>query len=233
MDCAPGRSRIRYNWIFEFCKGVGFVSLIRLLIATSDVEAANIDASVLCQSGIAPIWVECRELSTLAGGDFDVVLLTGSLDRDNLALIGGLRESMPQAKFITILGYQCARAAQYLQSGVSGLLAEIPESKHLAEIVREIDSGAYHLDADIAQMLAMRQIKKMLEPFTLLSSREFDVFCLLAEGGRLQDIAEQLGISSKTVSNCQTQIKLKLGLENRGEIKRFAFSHGLISNKSL
>ncbi len=209
------------------------MSLIRLLIATSDAEPQGLDATALSQCGVAPSWIESDELPSLADGDFDVVLLADSLDRDNYAVIAGLRECMPQAKFIVTLGYQCGHAALYLQSGVSGLLAEIPEPGQLAEILRKICLGAYHLDPEIAQLLAMRQIKKILEPFVLLSSREFDVFCLLAEGGRLQAIAEQLGVSSKTVSNCQTQIKLKLKLGNRGEIKRFAFGHGLIIDKSL
>lgn len=75
----------------------------------------------------------------------------------------------------------------------------------------------------------MRQIKKWLEPFISLSSREFDVFCLLAEGCSLKTIAERLGINSKTVSNCQTAIKLKLALDSRQAIKTFAKYHGLIS----
>nr|WP_305891514.1 LuxR C-terminal-related transcriptional regulator [Methylomonas sp. SURF-1] len=68
-----------------------------------------------------------------------------------------------------------------------------------------------------------------MEPFNTLSSREFDVFCMLAEDFALQDIAEQLGISRKTVSNCQTSLKLKLGLQGRPTMKKFAESHGLIS----
>nr|WP_225587876.1 LuxR C-terminal-related transcriptional regulator [Methylomonas fluvii] len=79
----------------------------------------------------------------------------------------------------------------------------------------------------------MRQIKKQLEPFVSLSSREFDVFCLLAEGCSLQTIATQLGISSKTVSNCQTQIKLKLAIDNRDTLTEFANSHGLIMHKGV
>lgn len=209
------------------------MSLIRLLIATSDAEPVGMDASALYQCGVATSWVECNKLSSLAGGEFDVVLLTDTRESDNFALIRSFREYRPQVKFIVVLGHRYAQAGPYLQSGVSGLLAEIPESKQFAEILRKICVGAYYLDQNIAQLLAMRQIKKMLEPFVLLTSREFDVFCLLAEGGRLQAIAEQLGVSSKTVSNCQTQIKLKLKLGNRGEIKRFAFSHGLINDNSL
>nr|WP_305890925.1 LuxR C-terminal-related transcriptional regulator [Methylomonas sp. WSC-7] len=79
----------------------------------------------------------------------------------------------------------------------------------------------------------MRQIKKQLEPFSALSSREFDVFCLLAEDCSLQAIASQLGISSKTVSNCQTQIKLKLAIDNRGSLRKFADCHGLIIDNSV
>jgi DNA-binding CsgD family transcriptional regulator len=79
----------------------------------------------------------------------------------------------------------------------------------------------------------MRQIKKTLEPFVVLSSREFDIFCLLAEGCSLQTIAEQLGISSKTVSNGQTQIKLKLGIDNKQQFRQVAKIHGLMSEESL
>ena len=60
------------------------------------------------------------------------------------------------------------------------------------------------------------------------ASREFDVFCMLAEGCSLQVMANQLGVSSKTVSNCQSQIKAKLDLEARDEIIKFAKKHGLI-----
>jgi DNA-binding NarL/FixJ family response regulator len=67
-----------------------------------------------------------------------------------------------------------------------------------------------------------------LQPFAALSSREFDVFCLLAEGYRLQSIADRLNISRKTVSNCQSQIKLKLAVETRAAIAGVAKKHGLI-----
>jgi two-component system invasion response regulator UvrY len=56
---------------------------------------------------------------------------------------------------------------------------------------------------------------------------------LLAEGCSLQTIAEQLGISSKTVSNGQTQIKLKLGIDNKQQFRQVAKIHGLMSEESL
>jgi len=117
--------------------------------------------------------------------------------------------------------------------GVTGLLDAMPEPNQLFEIVRLIHQGEYYLDKQIAQLLAMRQIKKALEPFVVLSSREFDIFCLLAEGYSLQAIAEQLGVSSKTVSNGQTQIKLKLGIESKQQIRHMAKTHGLMIEKSL
>jgi DNA-binding CsgD family transcriptional regulator len=49
----------------------------------------------------------------------------------------------------------------------------------------------------------------------------------------LQAIAEQLGVSSKTVSNGQTQIKLKLGIESKQQIRHMAKTHGLMIEKSL
>ncbi len=163
----------------------------------------------------------------------DVVLLDEDSGHDTPALIQQLWAVAPACKIMLIIRHSCFQAVAYLQMGVTGLLDAMPASSQLLEIVRLVHQGEYYLDKQIAQLLAMRQIKKTLEPFVVLSSREFDIFCLLAEGCNLQTIAEQLGISSKTVSNGQTQIKLKLGIDNKQQIRHMAKIHGLMSEKSL
>ena len=159
----------------------------------------------------------------------DAVLLIDSPTRDNLALIRHLGSIAPSCKIIVSAPHSCANATAYLQAGVSGLLDALHPPEKLAGILRRVGAGEYYLDQNIAQLLAMRQIKKLLAPFATLNSREYDVFCMLAEGNSLQTIAGQLGISAKTVSNCQSQLKAKLSLESRDAIVAFAKKHSLIA----
>ena len=204
------------------------MSFIKLLIAKSGYEESEIDADSLRLCGIDVDSVEWNDLMTITSINVDAILLDDSPGQHSQILVQHLRSIRSTCKIIVSLRHSSAQAVSYLQLGVTGILDSFHEPRQMAEIIRHVCRGEYYLDKDIAQLLAMRQIKKLLEPFTSLSSREFDVFCLLAEGCSLKTIAEQLGINSKTVSNCQAIIKLKLALDSKQAIKKFAKSHGLI-----
>jgi two-component system invasion response regulator UvrY len=61
-----------------------------------------------------------------------------------------------------------------------------------------------------------------------LSHREFQIFCLFAEGQNANEIASDLSLSVKTVANYQTQIKEKLGVNSTTELVKLAISNGII-----
>lgn len=197
------------------------MSIIKLLITHSATESCPVDVSSLLLHDIQVRSVESDILMAGTEMGFDVILIVDSPMQDMQALIKHVRNLVPACKIIVKL-YDSSNAIAYLQAEVTGLLDSFHNVVRLAEIIRDVYLGEYYLDQSIAQLLAMRQIKKMLEPFSALSSREFDVFCLLAEGGSLQSISAQLGINSKTVSNCQTLIKLKLSLDSKQAIKKLA-----------
>ncbi|WP_415880293.1 LuxR C-terminal-related transcriptional regulator [Methylomonas sp. TEB] len=210
------------------------MSVIRLLLPAQGFAEISLNPKELENQGIAVITIEPDATEPMNLLALDVVLIDGDAALpDNLDLIDQIKGITPTCKFVALLSHSSAHALTYLQVGVTGLLRWFPDAAKLAEIIRTIVQGEYYLDQEIAQLLAMRQIKQQLEPFVSLSSREFDVFCLLAEGCSLQTVAAQLGISSKTVSNCQTQIKLKLAIDNRDTLTKFANSHGLIMHKGV
>jgi len=66
------------------------------------------------------------------------------------------------------------------------------------------------------------------DPVQQLSSREFEVFRLLADGKRIEEVADMLKISQKTVANYYTIIKQKLNVSSPVEMVRLAIRHGLI-----
>jgi DNA-binding NarL/FixJ family response regulator len=62
----------------------------------------------------------------------------------------------------------------------------------------------------------------------VLSAREFDVFCLLAQGYSTREAAEELKLSFKTVSNYASLIKDKLNVQTIAELVLLAYQHGII-----
>lgn len=201
---------------------------IHFLILQSEPETKRIDVDSMTMSGVAVSVISPMQLPNITHTP-DVVLLADAPNRDTLSQIKKLQTTFPASKLIVRGSQSCHQAITFLQAGVIGVLDSDHETKQLAEIVKQVYGNQCYLDSRIAQLLAIRHIKKLLEPFTALSSREFDVLCLLAEGAGLQSISNQLKVSSKTVSNCQSQIKAKLGLESREALVDFAQKHGLIA----
>ncbi len=117
---------------------------------------------------------------------------------------------------------------QALQAGAKGYIPKSSAANELVEAVQDIAKGKDHLDPDIAQRLAIQKARGRNTPFANLSTREFEIFCLLAEGSNVATIAERLSLSYKTVANYSTQIKNKLDVKTTAELARIAIRHGLI-----
>jgi two-component system invasion response regulator UvrY len=66
------------------------------------------------------------------------------------------------------------------------------------------------------------------DPLSLLSAREFEVFLLMADSKSVNDIAELLNLSPKTVGHHYTHMKSKLGISDVAGLTRLAIRHGLI-----
>ncbi len=117
---------------------------------------------------------------------------------------------------------------QALQAGARGYLPKSSAPEVLVEAVRQIAAGEVHIDGDIAQRLAFQKTRGRSSPFAGLSTREFEIFCLLAEGRNINEIAERLSLSYKTVANYSTQVKNKLGASTVADLARLAIRHGLL-----
>ena len=117
---------------------------------------------------------------------------------------------------------------QALQAGARGYIGKRSAPVVLVDAVRQIASGNIFIDPDIAQRLAYQKTTGNDSPFQILSTREFEILCLLAEGLSGNAIANRLALSAKTVANYATQIKSKLEVETNSELTRLAIRHGLV-----
>jgi two-component system invasion response regulator UvrY len=117
---------------------------------------------------------------------------------------------------------------QALQAGALGYLTKRSAPDVLVEAVTRVAAGEVHIDSEIAQRLAFQKTRGRTTPFSNLSTREFEIFCLLAEGINVADIAKRLSLSYKTVANYSTQIKGKLEVGTIAELTRLAIRHEII-----
>jgi DNA-binding NarL/FixJ family response regulator len=116
-----------------------------------------------------------------------------------------------------------------LAAGASGYLTKRSAPDALVSAVKRIAAGGRYIDSQIAERLAFQRARGRDSPFTALSTREFEIFCLLAEGRNTSDIADRLSLSYKTVANYTTQLKGKLGVDTLAELTRLAIRHGIIA----
>ncbi len=60
-----------------------------------------------------------------------------------------------------------------------------------------------------------------------LSPREREVLRLVALGHTQKEVADELGLSIKTVETYRTRLNVKLGFTSRAELVRYALAAGL------
>lgn len=135
----------------------------------------------------------------------------------------------PKAKIVIFTMHEnIAFATQALSAGARGYVAKSGLADDLLTAVREAAAGKTYISPNIAQKMVLQSISGEHNPIQRLSAREFEVFRMLAEGMGVDEIASNLNISQKTVSNYQTILKQKLGISNAVELVRLAIRHGVI-----
>lgn len=138
----------------------------------------------------------------------------------------------PQAKIVIFSMHEAVSfAAQALKAGVKGYVTKTGVADDLVQAVLDVSRGRTFLSQDVAQKVALQTLIGESNPLQQLTSREFEVFRLLAEGKRVEDVAEMLKISQKTVANYYTLIKQKLSVNSPVEMVRLAMKHGLIDTE--
>jgi DNA-binding NarL/FixJ family response regulator len=146
--------------------------------------------------------------------------------------IEGMRRILahePKARVLMFSMYEDAIfVRRALEAGAAGYLTKAAAPRVLVEAVATIASGRRFLSPDVAQMLALQPASSESSSHDVLSAREFEVLKLLVEGGTLNEIAQQLGLNPKTVSNHQSSIRQKLGAETATQLLRAAMRLGLI-----
>ena len=117
---------------------------------------------------------------------------------------------------------------QALQAGASGYITKSSDPQLLLEAIIKLSNNEKYIDPELAQELAIEKSRGQDSPLSDFSTREFEIFCMLAEGLNTSEVAKKLSLSYKTVANYSTQIKTKLDVATVADIARIAIRYNII-----
>jgi len=116
-----------------------------------------------------------------------------------------------------------------LDLGVLGYITKRSASQVMIDAVRQIASGTLFIGQEMMPYLVKSRNSENGDPLSTLSPREFEVFLLLADSKSVNEIAELLNLSPKTVGHHYTHLKNKLGINDIAGLTRLAIRQGLIN----
>ena len=122
--------------------------------------------------------------------------------------------------------------ARLLQVGASGYLTKGATMEEMIQAIRAVYSGQRYISPEIASRLAFKHVSDTAEsPFESLSERELQVMLMITMGMKVQEIAERLCLSPKTVNSYRYRIFDKLKVKNDVALTLLAIRHGLVESE--
>ena len=160
-----------------------------------------------------------------------VMLLDISLpDRNGIEVLKQVKKDKPE---LAVLMLSMHREDQYairsLKAGAAGYLTKQSAPRELVVAIRQVASGLKYVSAALAQTLAA-QVGDDHEapPHESLSDREYQTLLLIASGKTVGDIARELSLSVKTVSEYRARLLVKMKLKNSAELTHYAIRNNLL-----
>ena len=187
---------------------------------------------MLIRSGISRLLSDAGVSVVGEAGDADALLRLVALERPDVAIVDirmpptqtdeGLvaarlvRQRYPGTAVVVLSQYLAPRYAHRLladqPSGLGYLLKErVSDADTLLDALRRVAAGECVIDPEIVTRLMNQQSRD--SPVSRLSQREREILGLMAQGRSNMGIANELGVSERTVESASAQLFRRLNLE--------------------
>jgi two-component system invasion response regulator UvrY len=169
-----------------------------------------------------------RLMSTV---NIDLVILDIALPgKSGLEAIKDLKALKPSVRIIMLSMYPEERfAIKALKAGASGYLTKETAPEELINAIRVVHSGRNYITAFVAERI-VTELQDPVEkaPHERLSSREFEVMCMIGSGKTIKEIAGMLCLSDRTVSTYRARILQKMGFKNNAMLMHYVLENWLV-----
>lgn len=203
-----------------------------------------VDDHDLVRSGIRKVLEEVSGFKVVAeAGSGEDAIKLGRQHKPEVVLmdvkmpgIGGFEATRkllrldPDMKVLVVSTYENdVYPSRLLQVGASGYLTKGCSMGEVIKAIKAVYAGQRYISPEIASRLAFRHVSDKEEsPFDSLSERELQVMIMITKGMKVQDIAEKLHLSPKTVNSYRYRIFEKLQVKNDVELTLLAIRRGML-----
>lgn len=208
--------------------------MIRILIADDHGVVRRGLAQIVAASGDITVGGEASSaeeaLERARSERYDVVILDISMPgRSGLDAIGDILEACPGTRIIIMSVHPEEQfAVRCLRDGASAYITKDRADAEILPAIRAVASGRRYMTKGVAERLARRIGSDTgILPHERLTKREFQVLLLIGSGLTVSRIAEQLGLSARTVGTYHTRILAKMGLLTSAQLMKYVIDHGL------
>jgi two-component system invasion response regulator UvrY len=161
----------------------------------------------------------------------EVLLLDLSLP--DVSGLDVLKHAKAHYESVGVLILSAFPEAQYglnvLRGGASGFVGKGTEEAELFRAIRTVARGGRYVGPDLADLLVAGVRGDPNAPLhSILSEREFQIFCKLAQGESVSEIAARLFLSVKTVSTYRSRILEKMSMKSNADITTYALRNNLV-----
>ncbi len=163
-------------------------------------------------------------LQKIRQGNFSIVLLDISMGGQNsLDTLKQLKIEYPKIPVLVLSVYpEDNFAVRFIKAGAAGYLTKEQDPEILLEAIRKVASGGHYASRNLAEKLAFDFADRNKPPHEYLSDREYQVFTMIVEGKSLTKIAQELGLSVKTIGTHRTHILEKMKMQNNAQLVQYA-----------
>jgi DNA-binding NarL/FixJ family response regulator len=206
------------------------------------------DDHTIVREGIRMILAIHEDIEVIgeAANGIEAIEKTGKLCPDVVLMdiampgLGGLEAALeilkthPQSKVLVLTQYDDIEYIyRFLKAGAVGYVLKKAAGSELVSAIRTVYQGKSFIDPSVAEKVIQGFVSTSHsgseeDLYEKLSDREKQVLKLIAEGQSMQQIADTLVLSIKTVMTHRTNIMEKLNIHNRTELIKYAIRKGLI-----
>jgi len=160
-----------------------------------------------------------------------VMLLDISLpDRNGIEVLKQIKKDKPE---LAVLMLSMHREDQYairaLKAGAAGYLTKQSAPRELVTAIRQVAGGQKYVSAALAQTLASQVgADHEAQAHEALSDREYQTLTMIASGRTVSEIAQELSLSVKTISEYRARLLVKMQLKTSAELTTYAIRNGLV-----
>lgn len=149
--------------------------------------------------------------------------------RNGLDILHEVRHSRPTLPVLILSMHPEEQyAIRVLKAGAAGYMTKDMALDELVGAIQRVVGGGRYISPTLAEKLALGLTGQMDKlPHETLSDREYTVLLMIGRGKSVGEIADELGLSVKTISTYRSRILEKLDMKSNADLIRYVIDNSL------